>query len=141
MTQYPVGYPPPPYAGPTPIQAKPKNWLGATALALAIAGLICSISIVGGVTLGLVAIVVGFSGRRRARLGEASNGDLATAGILLGVLAIVVSLAAIAIWVRLYDEVDFGSYMNCVSKNSDQQHVEKCASEFSQRVNDKLGIR
>jgi hypothetical protein len=143
MTQYPAAHPPPPaapYAGSAPAPAKPKNWLGATALAVAILGLICSISIVGGVTLGVVAIIVGFSGRRRAKRGEATNGEVATAGILLGALSIVVSLAVIAIWVRVYEEVDFGGYVNCVSRNSDPQNVEKCANEFRQRVVDKFGL-
>jgi hypothetical protein len=141
MTQYPASHPPPPSAGSTPPPAKPKNWLGATALAVAILGLICSISIVGGVIFGVIAIIVGFSGRRCARQGAATNGEVATAGILLGALAIVVSLAAIAIWVRVYDEVDFGSYVKCVSSNSDPHNVEKCANEFRQRVDDKLGLK
>jgi hypothetical protein len=141
MTQYPASHPPPPYAGLTPVPAKPKNWLGATALVLAILGLVFSISIVGGVTLGVIAIIVGFSGRRRAKQGEATNGEVATAGIVLGALAIVVSLAVIAIWVRGYEEVDFGSYVTCVSKNSDPQSIQKCANEFHQRVNEKFGLK
>ena len=141
MTQYPASYPPPSYAGLTPVPAKPKNWLGATALVLAILGLVFSISIVGGVTFGVIAIIVGFSGRRRAKRGEATNGEVATAGIVLGAFAIVVSLAVIAIWVRGYQEVDFGSYVTCVSKNSDPQSIEKCANEFQQRVNEKLGLK
>jgi hypothetical protein len=140
MTQYPASYPPPPYAGLTPVPAKPKNWLGATALVLAILGLVLSISIVGGVTLGVIAMIVGLSGRRRAKRGEATNGEVATAGIVLGALAIVVSLAVIAIWVRGYEEVDFGSYVTCVSKNSDPQSIQKCANEFQQRVNEKFGL-
>jgi hypothetical protein len=141
MTQYPAGQPPPPHAGSTPPPAKPKNWLGATALAVAILGLICSISIVVGVTFGVIAIILGFSGRRRARQGQATNGEVATAGIVLGALAIVVSLAVIAIWVRGYHEVDFGSYVKCVSRSSEPQNVDKCANEFRQRVDDKFGLK
>ena len=141
MTQIPGSYPPLPYAAPVPVPAKPKNWLGATALVVAILGLVGSISIVGGVTLGVIAIILGISGRRRAARGEATNGEVATAGIALGTLAIVVSFAVIAIWVRGYHEVDFGSYVNCVSHGSDQQHVEKCANEFQQRLNERLGLK
>jgi hypothetical protein len=141
MTQYPASYPPPPYAGLPAAPPKPKNGLGAAALLVAIVGMVGSISIVGGIALGATAIVLGFSGRRRAKQGEATNGEVATAGIALGALAIVVSLAAIAIWVRGYQELDFGSYVNCISKGSDPQHVEKCADEFQQRLNDKLGLK
>jgi hypothetical protein len=141
MTQYPASHPPPPYAGSAPAPTKPKNWIGATALGVAILGLVGSVSVVGGVALGVTAIIVGFSGRRRAKRGEATNGEVATAGIVLGALAIVVSLAVIAIWVRGYQEVDFGSYVNCVTKSSEPQHVEKCANEFQQRLKDKLGLK
>jgi hypothetical protein len=115
--------------------------MGATALVVAILGLVGAVSVVGGVALGVTAIIVGFSGRRRAKRGVATNGEVATAGIVLGALAIVVSLAVIAIWVRGYQEVDFGSYVNCVTKNSEPQHVEKCANEFQQRLKDKLGLK
>jgi hypothetical protein len=141
MTQYPAHHSPPPYPGLAPVPAKPKNWLGTTALVVAILGLVGSVSVVGGVALGVTAIIVGFSGRQRAKRGEATNGEVATAGIALGTVAIVVSLAVIAIWVRGYQEVDFGSYVNCVSKSSEPQHVEKCANEFQRRLNDKLGIK
>jgi hypothetical protein len=141
MTQYPASYPPPPYPELTPAPARPKNGLGAAALTVAIIGLVCSISIVGGIALGIVAIILGVSGRRRVRQGQATNGEVATAGIALGALAIVVSLAVIAIWVRGYEEVDFGSYISCVSKSSDPQNVEKCANEFQHRVNEKFGLR
>lgn len=141
MTHYPPGPPPPPYATSVPAPATPKNWLGTTALALAVVGLVCSLSIVGGVALGVVAIILGFSGRQRAKLGGATNGEVATAGMVLGALAIVVSLAAIAIWVRGYEEVDFGGYVRCVSSNSDPQHIDQCANEFRQRVADKFGLQ
>ena len=57
MTNYPPNPPPPSYAPAPPAPATPKNWLGATALALAVVGLICSLSIVGGVALGTAAVV------------------------------------------------------------------------------------
>jgi hypothetical protein len=141
MTQYPANYPPPPFTGSPPRPPKAKNGMGVAALAVAMFGLLASISIVGGIVCGIVAIILGFSGRRLARQGAATNREVATAGIALGALAIVVSLAVIGIWVRGYQEVDFGSYVDCLSKNSDQQHVQKCADEFRQRVNDEFGLK
>jgi hypothetical protein len=140
MTHYPPSHPPPPNATSAPAPSSPKNGLGAAALALAVVGLVCSLSVLGGVLLGVVAIILGVTGRRRARLGEASNGEVATSGMVLGALAIVVSLAAVGIWVRGYQEVDFGSYVKCLSSNTDPQHVDKCANEFRQRVADKFGV-
>jgi uncharacterized membrane protein len=115
------------------------NWLGTTALVTAIVGLIVCWSVLGGVAFGVIAIIVGVSARGRVKRGEATNGSVATSGIALGVLAVVVSLAVIPIWVRLYQEVDAPAYVDCVAKTSDQQGAEKCAEELRQRVQDELG--
>ncbi len=115
------------------------NWLGTTALVMAIVGLILCWSVFGGVIFGVMAIIVGVNARGRVRRGEATNGSVATSGIALGVLAVVVSLAVIAIWVRLYQEVDAPAYVDCVAKTSDQQGAEKCADELRQRVQHELG--
>ena len=65
---------------------------------------------------------------------------MATGGIVLGVLAVVVSLAVIAVWVRVFGEVGVPAYVDCVSKTSERQGIEKCADELRQRVEDELGI-
>jgi len=116
------------------------NWIGTTALATAIVGLMLCWSVVGGVILGVIAIIVGVSARGRVKRGEATNGAVATAGIALGLLAVVVSLAVIPIWVRLYQEVDAPAYVDCATKASDQQGIAKCADELRQRVQDELGV-
>lgn len=140
MSQYSTGYLPPPYATPPQIPRRPVNWLGTTALAMAIVGLIFCWSVFGGVIFGVMAIIVGVNARGRVKRGEATNGAVATAGIALGVLAVVVSLAVIPIWVRLYQDVDAPAYVDCVSKTSGQQGTEKCADELRQRVQDEFGV-
>jgi hypothetical protein len=143
MSQYQTGYPPPPplpYATPPHIPRRPVNWIGTTALLTAIVGLILCWSVVGGVTFGVIAIIVGVNARGRAKRGEATNGPVATAGVALGVLAVVVSLAVIAIWVRFYREVDGPAYVDCVATASDQQGIAKCADELRQRIQDELGV-
>lgn len=142
---YPGGYPPPPpqygpqYGGyPPPAPAAPKNGLGTASLVVAIISLF---SIFGGIVLGVVAVILGFLGRGRVKRGEADNGGIAMAGIVLGALSIVVSIAAIAIAVWGFREVGGTDYVDCLSRaGSDQQAIEACADEFTQRVEDQFSL-
>ncbi|GJF14186.1 hypothetical protein NGTWS0302_06090 [Mycolicibacterium cyprinidarum] len=142
---YPGSYPPPPpqYGGypggyPPPAATAPKNGLGVASLVVAIIALF---SVVGGIVLGIVAIILGFLGRGRAKRGEANNGGIAIAGIVLGALSIIVSIAVIAIAVWGFKEVGGTDYFDCVtSAGSDQVAVQECTDEFTQRVEDQLSI-
>ena len=138
---YPGGYPPPPpqpYAGYTPPPVGPRNGLGIASLVVAIIALI---SVVGGVVLGVVAIILGFLGWQRAKRGEATNGGIAIAGIVLGVLSIIEALVVIALSVWVFNEVGGTDYMDCLSKaGSDQEAVERCANQFQERVEDQFSV-
>ncbi|KAA0109634.1 DUF4190 domain-containing protein [Mycolicibacterium sp. P1-5] len=142
--QYPGGYPPAPpqpYAGYTPPPTGPRNGLGVTALVVAIVALLSSFSVVGGIILGIVAVIIGFAGRGRVKRGEANNGGVALAGIILGFLAIVVGLAFIAVWVGVFKEVGATDYIDCLQKaGQDQQQVQQCADEFKQSVENKFSV-
>jgi Domain of unknown function (DUF4190) len=141
---YPGGYPPPPQYGgyPPPAPLGPKNGLGTASLIVAIVELI---TVFGGVVLGIVAIVLGVIGRGRVKRGEANNGGVALAGIILGVLGFVVSVAAIIIFtvfgIKMFNEVGGSDYMDCISQaGNDQQAVQDCADEFTQRVEDQFSV-
>ncbi|MCH9666555.1 MAG: DUF4190 domain-containing protein [Actinomycetia bacterium] len=141
---YPGGYPPPPrygdYGGgyPPPGAGAPKNGLGVASLVVAIIALF---SVVGGVVLGVVAIILGFLGRGRVKRGEANNGGVAMAGIVLGVLSIIVSIVVIGIAIWGFNEVGGTDYVECLSRaGSDQQAVQDCADRFTQRVEDQFSI-
>ncbi|MCH9735187.1 MAG: DUF4190 domain-containing protein [Actinomycetia bacterium] len=141
----PGGYPPPPpqygaYPGgyPPPAAASPQNGLGVASLVVAIVALF---SVVGGIVLGVVAIILGFLGRGRVKRGEADNGGIAIAGIVLGLLSIVESIVVIAIAVWGFNEVGGSDYVSCVSRaGSDQQAVQDCADKFTQRMEDQFSI-
>ncbi len=128
---YPGGYPP-------PAAAPPQNGLGVASLVVAIVALF---SVVGGIVLGVVAIILGFLGRGRVKRGEADNGGIATAGIVLGLLSIIESIVVIAIAVWGFNEVGGTDYVSCVSRaGSDQEAVQACADKFTQRVEDQFSI-
>ncbi|MBV8929624.1 MAG: DUF4190 domain-containing protein, partial [Mycobacteriaceae bacterium] len=84
------GYPPPPpqpyagYSGYSGPPVGPRNGLGIASLVIAIIALVTCASVVLGVILGIVAVVIGFAARGRVKRGEANNGGIAIAGIVLG---------------------------------------------------------
>ncbi|MGA6154788.1 hypothetical protein ACPEIC_15730 [Stenotrophomonas sp. NPDC087984] len=71
---------------------------------LGIIGLVLSPSIVFGIILGVLAIVFGVLGRARAASGEATNGGSALAGVILGVVAVVASVAMIFVYIATGDD-------------------------------------
>jgi Domain of unknown function (DUF4190) len=142
---YPGSYPPPPpqpYSGFTPPPpVEPKNGLGIATLVIAIVGLVFCWSVFGGIILGLCAVIIGFVARGRVKRGEATNGGVAIAGIVLGFLGIVVSLAFIPIWVGVFDEVGGTDYFDCLSRaGNDQQAVQQGADQFRERVENEFSI-
>jgi heme/copper-type cytochrome/quinol oxidase subunit 2 len=140
---FPGSYPPPPhpYAGYAPPPIRPRNGLGIAALVLAIIGLVFCWTVAGGVILGVVAVIIGFVARGRVTRGEATNGGLAIAGIVLGFLAIIVSLIFIPIWIGVFRQVGGMDYVDCLSKaGSDQQAIQKCADQFRERVENQFSI-
>ncbi|UNO39682.1 DUF4190 domain-containing protein [Streptomyces sp. MST-110588] len=81
------------------LPAPPGNGFGTAALVLGIVGAVLGISVVFGIVLGVLAIIFGGIGRSKAARGEAANGGTALAGILLGVLALLVSVLMIVVTV------------------------------------------
>lgn len=134
------GYPPPPmpygdyYAGAPSVM---RNGLGVAALITGILGLFGSCSVVFGVLLGIVAIIFGFVGLGRAKRGQANNGGIATAGIVLGALAIIVSIAWVA-WV--FKGADVPQFFDCLSNaGQNATATDLCTNDFEQRVADLFG--
>jgi hypothetical protein len=138
---YPGSYPPPPpqpYSGFTPPPTGPRNGLGVAALVVAIIALL---SVVGGVVLGVVAIILGFLGLGRARRGEATNGGIAVAGIVLGLISIIEAVVVIALAVWGFNEAGGTDYIDCVSKaGNDGQAIQQCADQFRDRVENQFSI-
>ncbi|WP_073964834.1 DUF4190 domain-containing protein [Streptomyces sp. CB02460] len=91
-----------PWGGPAP-----ANGLGIASLVLGIiatAGF-CMYGL--GIVLGILALIFGIIGRGRAQRGEADNGGVALAGIILGSIGIVVSAAFLGFFIWLVTNDDF----------------------------------
>jgi Domain of unknown function (DUF4190) len=140
-----AGYPAPPpmpYATGAPPPIAPRNGLGIAALVLAIVGLLMCWTVVGGVILGIAAVVMGFIGRGRAKRGEADNGGVALAGVLLGFLSVLAGLVFIAIYLFFWVEViGGGDYVDCLNKaGQDATAQQQCADQFRHHLETKFSI-
>ncbi len=100
----PSAAPQAPYGPPYPYAAwlhpAPRNGPGTAALVLGVAGTVAAITCFGvvvGLPLGILAVVFGAVGWRRARRGEATNGGQALSGAILGAAAVLLSIAMIAL--------------------------------------------
>ena len=133
------GYPPQGYPMPTP---GPRNGLGTAALVLGVVGMVSTWSIFGGLIFGIAAAVLGFLAHQRVRSRQADNGAVAISGLVLGVLAIVLSLVFIPIWSGFLDEVGYSQYSKCMSEaGQDAKAVNACLMQFQSRIDDTLGTK
>ncbi|MFF1926474.1 DUF4190 domain-containing protein [Streptomyces sp. NPDC058221] len=102
------GYPGYPGYGQNAWGPQPANGLGIASMVLgiiAVAGF-CMYGL--GIILGVLALIFGLIGRGRVRRGEADNGGMALAGIILGSIGIAVSAAflGLIIWAIASDDFD-----------------------------------
>ncbi|MGZ3118037.1 DUF4190 domain-containing protein [Streptomyces sp. H62] len=89
---YPQGYGWP--GAPLP----PQNGMGTAAMVLGILAccMFCAYGVVS-LVLGILAVVFGVKGRRRAERGEANNHGQAQAGFIMGIIGIVLGIAVMAV--------------------------------------------
>lgn len=89
---YPAGY------GWPGMPMAPQNGMGTAAMVLGILSLclFCLYGVVS-VVLGILAVVFGIKGRRRAESGEATNRGQAQAGLIMGIIGIVLGIAVIVL--------------------------------------------
>lgn len=90
----PGGAAPPPMPPAGPAGAVPQNGLGTTALIMGLLQFVCL-----GTIGSILAIVFGILGRKKAKQGLATNGGMATAGLILGIVGIVLSIIGAIIFV------------------------------------------
>jgi hypothetical protein len=103
-----------------------RNGMGTTALVLGIIAIITSWVWFLGPVLAILAIVFGVIGRGRAKRGEATNGGTATAGVVTGVVSLVLTAALLVAGIAFLQS----STGKCVQHaNGDQTATRQCLSK------------
>ncbi len=130
----PGGQPPygQPYGG-QPYGASPKNGMGTAALVLGIIAIILAVFVFPlGILLGVIAAVLGYLGRKKAARREATNGGQATAGLVLGLVAVLVGgLIAAFVGNFIADNSDeIGNLSDCLADAGTESERAACQEEF-----------
>ena len=131
------GAPPPSggYGAPPPGSGvAPRNGLGIAALVLGLLALFSSWTVVGGILFGLLAIVLGVIGRGRAKRGEANNGGLALAGIILGALGLLISIGLIALGASLLNSDSVQNLQDCLEQAATEAEVQQCRTDLEENL-------
>jgi hypothetical protein len=122
----------PGYGAPTP---PPRNGFGIAALVLGLLALVLCWTIVGGVILGILAVVFGLLGRARAKRGEATNGGLSVAGIVLGIIGLLAAIGLLALGASLLNSPAGQNYQQCVQQaGGDRAKMQQCFTQFGNQV-------
>ncbi|KQY25374.1 hypothetical protein ASD16_08180 [Cellulomonas sp. Root485] len=86
----------------------PKNSLAVWSLVLGIVSFVLSC----GFLTGIPAVIVGNNAKKAVARGEANNGGMATAGVILGWIAIALSVLGIILFAVLFANADFRDAFN-----------------------------
>jgi hypothetical protein len=109
--------------------------MATAALVLGILALITSITVIGGVLLGLLAVILGVIALRRANRGLALGRGRAIAGIVLGLLGILVAGVLIAAGLSILNSEEGKNLQDCLrDAGSDQSQVQQCQDQFRDQV-------
>ncbi|MDN3270645.1 DUF4190 domain-containing protein [Streptomyces sp. MA15] len=114
-----------------------RNGFGIAALVLGIVGALLFWTAIGGIVLGLLAVVFGVLGFRRGKRGVATNGTMAVIGAVLGALALVVSSVLLALGVAVINSDEFKDYQDCIDHANSQSDRQECARDFDREVDDR----
>jgi hypothetical protein len=134
----------PQYSGPAqPIatlpSARPPNGLGVAALVLGVASLVAAVSFVLfplGLLGGLVAAVLGGIAVTRGRTRGTATPGQATAGIVCGILALVIGIVfavRFGTFVARNTSV-FTTFDNCIAKAGNRSAVSNCIARFANDI-------
>jgi Domain of unknown function (DUF4190) len=133
---YPPGPYPGAYAAGGPAGA-PRNGMGVAALILGIVALLGFWTIFLGIVLGLLAVIFGVVGRKRANRREASNGSAALAGAILGGIALAGSLLFLALVGAFFvnHKSDIEKFRDCANNAQTDQQRQSCTDQFGNDIN------
>lgn len=107
-----------------------------TALVLGIVALLSFWTVIGGIVLGLLALVFGIIGARKARGGRAPYGKMAVIGAVLGTLGLIASGVILAIGASILNSDEYKDFDDCIQHADTQSERDTCAKDFDRELND-----
>ena len=111
------------------------------ALIAGVVALLAAITVVGGIALGILAVVLGFVGRSHASKGRATNGGMSLAGIILGLIAIMVSIVLIMVGVSLFNNLGGRDLTDCLrDAGTNSAAIQRCQDEFRENIENRFPI-
>ena len=127
-----------PYAGPQfggfgapAYGATPRNGMGIAALVLGALALVFSWTIVGGFLFGVLGVVFGVIHNGRVRRRQATAQGLGIAGLVMGILGIVVAGILVIVGAWLFSTSRGQNYLDCVNNaNGNQQEIQRCIDRY-----------
>jgi hypothetical protein len=123
-----------------PPVAAPANGLGAAALVLGILAVVTCWTVIGGVVFGILAISLGFAARGRVTRGLATNRGSATAGIVTGVVGLVLGAALLAFGVSILNSPAGKNLQQCLKNaNGDSAAVSQCRQQYANDNSNNFG--
>jgi lysylphosphatidylglycerol synthetase-like protein (DUF2156 family) len=110
------------------------------ALVLGVLALLLCWTVIGGILLGLIAVVLGIVAAVRAGKGRAQGKGLAITGAVLGAIGLILSGVLVAVGVSLLNSESGQNLQDCLQDaGDDQAQVEQCQREFNDDLENQLG--
>jgi uncharacterized protein DUF4190 len=113
-----------------------RNGMGTAALIVGILAVLLCWTLVGGVVLGLLAVVFGAVGRGRVKRGEATNGGAAVAGVILGLLGVVLAVVLVVVGATFvfHHKKAINNLESCLNNATSQAQKNSCNQQFRTSV-------
>lgn len=138
LPSYPdSSYPGQPTAGHDPYAAQgpaPKNGFAVAALVLGLIGCLFFWTVVGGLLLGLLAVVFGIIAALRTRQGRAPRRVMAIVGAAFGALGLIGSVIVLVLVVSVFDSQEFKDLEDCMNRAGGQSAENRCTDDFIDEI-------
>ncbi|MFD8541822.1 hypothetical protein [Streptomyces rubrogriseus] len=85
--------------------------------------------------LGILALIFGIIGARRARGGRAPHRKMSIVAAVLGTLGLIASVVIIAIGASILNSDEFKDFDDCVQHADTQSERDACANDFEEDIN------
>lgn len=119
------------YYGAQPEPRRRGSGMAIAALVLGILALLTCWTVIGGILLGVVAIVIGIIALRRVKRGEAEGRPMAIIGIVTGALGLALAVGLVALSISFFNSDTGSNLRDCLEKaGNDQAAQTECQREF-----------